>query len=57
VKRPPALLCTKLESQIDIGSYEIKNVINKILKELPKAAKNKELKEKLTNFVSDVEGK
>jgi len=55
-----------MENEVDISKYEIalmeplhdfKNVINRVLKELPHSTEEKELKVMLTNLLSDIEGK
>ncbi|KAF6036963.1 hypothetical protein EB796_004717 [Bugula neritina] len=64
IKGPPALLCSRLENQADISQYEIalmeplhdfKNVINRVLKNLPRSTEEKELKVMLTKLLSDIE--
>lgn len=66
VKRPPALLCTEEDSMDLLLSYEIalteplhdfKNVINRVLDELPYATSDKHIRASLLDILNELKSR
>lgn len=65
VRRPAALWCVDENEQLDIPDYEIalieplhdfKNVINRVLAEVPHSVEDPQIKKELTNILNSLRG-
>ena len=65
IKRPPALQCFQVEVSKSIEDYEIsmteplhdfKNVVNRVISEVPHAAQDPKLKDIITQVLEDLNG-